>query len=317
MSETIVAVYDTAAHAEAAVSDLLAAKVPQSAISRHAAEGSYSPASTSVSTRRTGAEETGGFWSNLFGGSSEDSSVYDRTLQSGGNVVSVSTIPEHDYEAVMTILERHNPVDIDERAATYSSSTMATGGAIGAAAGMASTGTMSTGTMATGTMSSGTMSSGMTTSSGMTGAAYAGTVEQGGTIQLAEEQLAVGKRLINRGGTRVRRYVVETPVEESVTLHEEKVTLERRPVTDGRPVTDASFTDKTIELTETAEEAVVSKTARVVEEVALGKTATERTETVRDTLRKEEVEIEQIPGTASTTSTTYTGATVSGTKPKI
>ena len=34
--------------------------------------------------------------------------------------------------------------------------------------------------------------------------------------QLAEEQLAVGKRLINRRGTRVRRYVVETPVEENV-----------------------------------------------------------------------------------------------------
>ena len=155
-----------------------------------------------------------------------------------------------------------------------------------------------------------------------TGAAYAGgTAEQGGVIQLAEEQLAVGKRLVNKGGTRVRRYVVETPVQESVNLHEEKVTLERRPVTDGRPVTDADFTDKTIELTETAEEAVVSKTARVVEEVALGKTATDRTETVHDTLRKEEVEFEQIPGTATTTGTSYTGTTTSGTtapgKPKI
>ena len=303
MNETIVAVYDTAAHAEQAVADLLAANVPQSAINRHAAEGSYSPSSLAVSTRPTG--ETGGFWSNLFGGSSEDHGVYDRTLESGGNVVSVATIPEHDYESVMTILEKHNPVDIDERAATYGTSS-----STGMTTGAATVGTMAADTVATNTMATGTMSSG----SAMTGAAYAGgTVEQGGTIQLAEEQLAVGKRLVNRGGTRVRRYVVETPVQESVSLHEEKVTLERRPVTDGRPVTDADFTDKTIELTETAEEAVVSKTARVVEEVALGKTATDRTETVRDTIRKEEVEIEQIPGTATRTGTTYTGATTSGT----
>jgi uncharacterized protein (TIGR02271 family) len=112
----------------------------------------------------------------------------------------------------------------------------------------------------------------------------------------------------------VRRYVVETPVEESVTLHEEKVTLERHPVTDGRPVTDADFTDKTIELTETAEEAVVAKTTRVVEEVSLGKTATDRTETIRDTIRKEEVEIEQLPGEAVTTTS---ATTVDPSAPKI
>ena len=318
MNETIVAVYDTAAHAEQAVQDLLAANVPQSAISRHASEGSYSPGNTSVSTRRT--EETGGFWSNLFGGSSEDHTVYDRTLESGGTVVTVSTIPEHDYEAIMTILEKHNPVDIDERAASYStSSAMSTGAAASAmGADEVTTGNMATsgGMMNTGTtMNTGTMSTGTTMSSGTGAAAYntGVTAEQGGTIQLAEEQLAVGKRLINRGGTRVRRYVVETPVEENVTLHEEKVTLERRPVTDGRPVTDADFTDRTIELTETAEEAVVSKTARVVEEVSLGKTATDRTETIRDTIRKEEVDVEQIPGTATTGTTTTTGATVSGT----
>ena len=347
MNETIVAVYDTAAHAELAVQDLLAANVPQSAINRHAAEGSYSAENTPVGTRSTG--ETGGFWSNLFGGSSEDHTVYDRTLESGGTVVTVSTIPEHDYEAIMTILEKHNPVDIDERAASYSTSgAMTTGaaasamgadevrtgsiatsgasmntGAMGTGAmgtGTMNTGAMSTGTMSTGAMSTGAMSTGTTMNSGTmsagTGAAAYNTgvtAEQGGTIQLAEEQLVVGKRLVNRGGTRVRRYVVETPVEENVTLHEEKVTLERRPVTDGRPVTDADFTDRTIELTETAEEAVVSKTARVVEEVSLGKTATDRTETIRDTLRKEEVDVEQIPGTATTGTTTTTGTTVSGT----
>ncbi len=86
----------------------------------------------------------------------------------------------------------------------------------------------------------------------------------GDTVQLSAESLAVGKRVVNRGGTRIRRFVVETPVEESVSLHSEKVILDRRPVTDGRTVTGADFSEKTIEMTESAEEAVVSKTARVV-----------------------------------------------------
>ncbi len=107
---------------------------------------------------------------------------------------------------------------------------------------------------------------------------------------------AAGKRVVNRGGTRIRRYVVEKPVEQEVTLRDETVKVERRPVTDGRPVTDADFTDKTIEMTETDEEAVVGKEARVVEEVGLRKEVSDRVETVRDTVRKQEVEIEQVPG---------------------
>jgi stress response protein YsnF len=54
------------------------------------------------------------------------------------------------------------------------------------------------------------------------------------TIQLAEEALSVGKRAVNRGTTRIRRYVVETPVEEQVTLRTETVSVDRRPVQDSR-----------------------------------------------------------------------------------
>jgi PAS domain S-box-containing protein/uncharacterized protein (TIGR02271 family) len=85
----------------------------------------------------------------------------------------------------------------------------------------------------------------------------------------------------------VRRFVVETPVEESVSLRSETVRVERRPVTDGRPVADADVTDKTIEMTQTGEEAVVGKTARVVEEVSLRKEAVDRTETIHETVRKD------------------------------
>jgi stress response protein YsnF len=67
----------------------------------------------------------------------------------------------------------------------------------------------------------------------------------------------------------------------------------------NRPVSSSdieAFSEGTIELTETAEEAVVAKQARVVEEVTIGKEVTERTETVRDKVRRTEVDVEEIPG---------------------
>lgn len=114
-------------------------------------------------------------------------------------------------------------------------------------------------------------------------------------IPIVEEELVVGKRAVNQGGVRVYRRVVEVPVEESVNLREEHVTMERHAV--NRAVTDTdAFRDRTIELTETAEEAVVGKNARVVEELLVGKTSSQHTEMVRDTVRKTEVEVEEIPG---------------------
>lgn len=117
-------------------------------------------------------------------------------------------------------------------------------------------------------------------------------------LAVAEEQLLVGKREVQRGGVRVRSVVRETPVEQQVTLHDETIHVERRPV--NRPATDADtnvFNEQAFEFTETDEEAVVAKETRVVEEVVIGKTAEERTQTVRDTVRRTDVEIEEI-GTA-------------------
>ena len=125
-------------------------------------------------------------------------------------------------------------------------------------------------------------------------------------IPVTQEELVVGKREVDRGGVRVYRRVVEEPVSESVNLREEHVVVDRRPV--DRAVTEADLLggDRTIELTETAEEAVVGKTARVVEEVRVGKQATDHVETVRDTVRHTEVEVEQLgTNTASDTRKGY------------
>ena len=274
---TIVAVYDTAAHAEAAVQALEAANVPSSAISRHSQQGSTSGATT---TAAPPAGEERGFWSSLFGAEPDhDTAVYDRSMASGATVVSVK-VPEDHHESVAAILESHNPVDIDERAESYGLRAASTTG----------------------------LSSSLGMSGDTIGAATTGTTgslntaeTKDGVIRLAEESLQVGKRAIAGGTTRIRRYVVSTPVEKDISLHSERVVVARHPVTDATGTAD--FTDRTIEMTETDEQAVVSKTARVVEEVALRKEAVDRVETVKDTVRRQDVEIETVPGETTTTTT--------------
>lgn len=114
-------------------------------------------------------------------------------------------------------------------------------------------------------------------------------------LDVVEERLNIGKRAVDRGGVRVRRVVTERPVEEQVTLRDETINVDRHTV-DRRVegTADDLFTEQTYEFTETDEEAVVAKETRVVEEVVVDKDVQERTETVRDTVRRADVEIEQI-----------------------
>lgn len=116
------------------------------------------------------------------------------------------------------------------------------------------------------------------------------------SVAEVEEKLAVGKSKMARGGVRVTTNVSERPVEETVSLREEQVEVERRPA--GRKLkpeeAEAAFQEKTVEMLGTSEELEVSKEARVVGEVSLGKRVEEREETVRDKVRRTEVEVEKI-----------------------
>jgi uncharacterized protein (TIGR02271 family) len=265
--QTIVAVYDQLTDADAAVRDLEAASVPSQAIRRH--EGR-----TETTTTTPVREE--GFWARLFGSEPDhDTSIYDRSIDSGSSIVAVRVSSEH-VDRVSSILETHHPIDLDERSAQYLASGTTTG---------------------TGSPTAPATTAPMLDTAHTSEAA----ASESGTIQLAEETLAVGKRAVGGATTRIRRFVVETPVQEQVSLRDETVTLERHPVTDGRPVGATDFADKVVEMTETSEEAVVSKTAHVVEEVNLRKEVTDRVETVKDTLRRDEVEIEKVPGESAGT----------------
>jgi stress response protein YsnF len=118
----------------------------------------------------------------------------------------------------------------------------------------------------------------------------------GETVPVVEEGLEVGKRRVAAGGARVTSRVVERPVQRTVTLREERVEAERRRA--DRELSpeeaEAAFEGRTVEVVGTAEEAEVRKTARVVGEVALGKRVEERKETVRDKVRRTEVEVEEV-----------------------
>ncbi len=142
-----------------------------------------------------------------------------------------------------------------------------------------------------------------------------GNAERKGTIEVVEENLEVGARKVALGGVRATSRQVETPVEKTETQREESVEAERKRV--DRKLSpqeaNAAFEGKTLEMTETAEELQVSKEARVVEEVALAKRVGEREETVRDTVRRTEVEVEEI-GSAYRPATSGTAVSSSSRK---
>lgn len=234
---------------------------------------------TAVQPRRQPEEEEGAiarFFRSIFGDSDDPSDPYDSTyreaIRRGHYGVSVSVDSEEDLGRAEAVLTRCGALDIDERAAQWRGDGWVSDGAMAASVPPAAG------------VSAATLDSG----------AVAGDASAR-TLQELAEQLKVGKRSVARGGVRVFSRMVETPVEETVRLREEHVDVQRHAV--DRPATEADFAafkEGSMEVREMSEEAVVSKQARVVAEVDVGKTVTERNETVRDTVRETHVEVEPL-----------------------
>ena len=119
-------------------------------------------------------------------------------------------------------------------------------------------------------------------------------------IPVAEEELRIGKREVARGGARVRSFTREAPAEEEVSLREEVVDVENRScerqLSDEEVEAAGLFKERVFEVAQMREEPVVTKVAVVREEVIVRKTVKERVETIRDTVRHTEVEVEDLPG---------------------
>lgn len=120
--------------------------------------------------------------------------------------------------------------------------------------------------------------------------------DSGEKLLIVEEELSVQKGKIASGGVRATTTVKETPVEKTVTLKTDTVSVDRKAA--DRTLSDdeaeAAFEEKTVEMMGVKEEAEVRKEARVVGEVVLNKETSEREETVRDTVRKTDVNVEEV-----------------------
>ena len=111
-SHTIVAVYDTHAHADLAIADLSAAGISSACIKHYTNETKSAITETDTAPMRTNAGT--GFWAWLTGDNvaSEDHTLYDRSIESGHTVVTVIA-SEDNAERISSILEEHAPLDFE------------------------------------------------------------------------------------------------------------------------------------------------------------------------------------------------------------
>jgi uncharacterized protein (TIGR02271 family) len=303
---TLTAMYDTRGAAETARDELVGVGVAREAISIHGTDGEPDTAA---------ATESPGFWASLADlfMPDEDRHTYTEGLNRGGYLLS-ARVPEELADTAGEVLESSDPIDLDQRSeswrqegwAGYQTGELSDAGAparaaYGEGAGLREVGTPSSSTTVSDDVSRVYQETGSQAATARMDTASQRAGED--VIQVAEEELRIGKREVGRGGVRVRSYVTERPVEEQVELRQERVSVERRPVDRELAPGDAAFQERTIEAVERGEEAVVSKTARVTEEIGVRKDVEHATETVRDTVRKQEVEVEDDRGHRKPTGT--------------
>ncbi|RYC29079.1 DUF2382 domain-containing protein [Lichenibacterium minor] len=313
---TITAFYESRDYADSAANKLRTSGVAATdvTVSPDSARDEYGMYGddTASATKKTG------FWASLedmFGGT-DDHHTYAEGVRRG-HVLLTAHVTDAQLDRAIAIVEEHGSIDLDEHEETWrsegwtgapatTSSSAATLATAGGAMGMA---------LAGNTAATRVVETEVVTTRGPVVAPVAKApmpvaskpvVAGRGTedvVQVVEERLNVGKRAVSRGKVRLHSYVVEREVSENVTLRDETVSIERHAV--DRPVAALNadaFKERTIEMEEIDEEAVVGKTARVVEEIGIRKDVSDRTETIRDTVRSTKVDIEdgRTVGTAAT-----------------
>ena len=272
-SRTLTAFFDTRDAAERAASQLadLGVSRDQVRITEGANPEATSGAGPMAST--AGAPHEKGFWEGLADLflPAEDQHTYAEGLRRGGYLVSAQ-VDEAHYDRALTVLDSEGAIDMDEREQSWRQSGWA------------------------GFQPQATMPNLDTSTPAPEAKASQAQAERDETIPVYEETAKIGKRDVSHGRVRLRSYVVETPVSEQVNLRNEQVQVERRPV--DRPIAsgDAVFKDRVIEAEERAEEAVIAKETRVKEEIGLRKTVDNEAQTVSDTVRRTEVDVQDERG---------------------
>ena len=221
-----------------------------------------------------------GFWQRLFGNTLEDdqAEVYEDAMRTGGVVLSLRA-EEDQLPRALGILDAHE--ELTERSAAAPGDYAADDGL-----------TTAPGSSLTHTGQS-TDLAGSPAYSGAARSSLTGEESEEDVLRLAEERLEVGKRLVSEGSTRVRRYTVTDQVSENVSLREQHAEIFRRPLSETGAPDQVDWSEKTIEVEETHEQPVVNKTAQIIEEVVLRKEQSDRVETINDSVRRQEVDIDR------------------------
>jgi uncharacterized protein (TIGR02271 family) len=260
--ETIVAAFDTPEHAQAAIKALKAGGFHSDDISV------FDRARVEAGGGKQGLKEPG-LWRRMFGDGlhEHEATVFGQTVQAGGTVISVRVLDSEVAHAT-GILDVHRPIDVHDRAITTGVAPAAQVEAI--AKDVAATPLAAAQRIAT--------------------SPKAADVHND-VLRLAEEQLEVGKEMVETGRTRVRRFTTERDVSQDVSLHEEHAEVLRRAVTEPASFKNIDWADDEIEVVETAEHALANKTARIVEEISLKKVGSDHVETIHERLRRQQAEI--------------------------
>lgn len=276
MAKTLIGLYDTASDAERVRQELVDYGFSYSDVRLVTQDAEHHDAEYTT-FEALDADYDGDLVSTLtdLGVPHDDARSYTEGVRRGGSLIVVESSDEWADEG-MEILNRVHPVDIHERRTLWQQEGWPNTAA-STAVGTATTDIYREWT-------------------------YTGQIRENEVgevaIPIVDEKVTVSKREVEQGRVRVHSRVEEHPVEEEVRLREERVTVERRPV--DRPATEADLraaAQEVVEFTETAEEPVVNKRSRVVEEVVVRKDVSERTETVRGTERRTEVDIDRHPDT--------------------
>lgn len=301
MSRTITAMFDSRSEAEAARQRLEQSSIDANRIRIIDQSSSGATTGGTGATASGSSSGQGGFWDTLkdMFMPDEDRHAYGEGIHRG-HFMLAAEVDEHQADQACQILEGSSSVDFDRRTSEWREQGWGGRYEHGFEANDAQSGAF--GPIGSDSDRDTTDRSRL----GMAGGAAGGStamnndrdrIAEEERIPIVEEQLRVGKREVSRGGARVRSYVREIPVHEDVTLHQEHVSVERRPVNEtlGRDALKGGdvFRDREIEMTERSEEAVVGKEAIVREELVLRKHAEDRVEGIDDTVRRTEVDVDE------------------------
>jgi uncharacterized protein (TIGR02271 family) len=114
-------------------------------------------------------------------------------------------------------------------------------------------------------------------------------------ITRSEEELRVGTTERDAGRVRLKKYVVEDQVTETVPVRREEVRVEREPITDANrdaALDGPDISEEEHEVTLRAEEPVVEKRTVPKERVRLEKDVTTEEREVSDTVRSERIDVD-------------------------